>query len=248
MSEFSSAGFYPPTAWTRIVLAGHSTTPAEAGEARRKLCEIYDRPLLRLFQSRLSHRSHDAEDWKQDFLISHLMSGRMFENARRGHRFRSYLAQSIRNYISSRNESEHTRQGAIASAAALSSLVGRDEDLSDRVADGGSLAEDERLLTYERARACVDRAIEVTIVWAAESGDQEKRNTAQAIRAMNLKRPPKPGTPQRETVDHFKQLLCREVREELLVEPGQDEQEIIGREAALLLEALQQTGKLGKLL
>src|SRR5208283_553905 len=76
----SMADICPPTAWTRIVRA-RGLQADETQDARRTLIEIYDRPLLRLFQKRLPHRLHDAQDWKQDFLLSHFQTGKVFEHA-----------------------------------------------------------------------------------------------------------------------------------------------------------------------
>src|SRR5580658_7537538 len=104
----NTADLYPPTAWTRIVLA-RGPQIHEAQDAQRTLIEMYDRPLLRLFQSRLRHRAADAEDWKQDFVLSHFQNGKIFRHAAPKGRFRNYLAQAVRNYIINRIEAERAQ-------------------------------------------------------------------------------------------------------------------------------------------
>jgi DNA-directed RNA polymerase specialized sigma24 family protein len=248
MKTPSMTDMCPPTAWTRIVRARESQSQ-EAQDARRTLIELYDQPLLRLFQKRLPHRPHDAEDWKQDFLMSHFHTGKLFEHVAPGGRFRNYLARAVRNYIINRLEAEGAKCRSAENAKTYSEISSEDENLANSLADPRSLIDDEELLTRERALSCYEFSIDGVIQWANESGDSEKIRVAEALRRneLGVKRSHKAGSALAATVTQFKELLRRTVRAEVLVKSGQDEQEIVGREIKILLDSLRNNSSLGEM-
>jgi hypothetical protein len=216
-------GDFPRTSWTRIVHARDPVSP-ECRPSLARLAELYDRPLLGLFQRRLSGpcRSH-AEDWKQDFVASRLLSGKLFATLKPASRFRGYLAAAVRNYIND----------CLASRKAL-------REVTLTVEPVASADEDELILSRERALDCVRQAGERLVEWAARGGNEERLAYAKALRdqTVDLTRPPPTGSPKRQVVEQFKNLLRVSVREEMLVEPGTDEQMVLDREAAILVRAV----------
>ena len=99
-----------------------------------------------------------------------------------------------------------------------------------------------RALTHERAIGCFDTAVEGVILWARESGDSETIDSSPRPSADGnwTSSPAESGTAPAAVVNRFKELLRLGVRAEVLVKPGQDEQDIIGREAKVLLDSLAQ--------
>ncbi|HWB54996.1 MAG TPA: hypothetical protein VG722_12410 [Tepidisphaeraceae bacterium] len=213
--------------------------------ARRTLAEVYDRPLLRLFQYRLKNRPADAEDWKQDFIISHFLTGKIFEHAKPTGHFHSYLARAVHNYIVNRREAELAQCRRPTNAEPFSKLSGENQSIADSVADPLSLEEDEHLLTHERALDVIDTACEGLLQWARSTSNPESIAAAERLKngdpsLAGHQAKMLPGA----LASKFKDLLRTAVRDEVLVQPGEDTEEIIGREIKLLRDALQRK-KLG---
>jgi hypothetical protein len=157
-----------------------------------------------------------------------LLSGKIVSQVRPASRFRNYLAVAVRNYIRDR----------------LASVKARREvplEVEPQVPESA----DEALLSRERALDCVELATQRLLEWARQSGDSERFKLAHALAegTVEVRRTPRLGTVARETVDRFKQFLRLAVREELLVGAGQDEQSVLDREAAILIDALSQPAR-----
>ncbi len=233
---------FPKTAWTRIARAA-DTAGADYVTELCALVALYDKPLSELFRRRVGGRFRsESEDWKQDFIISHLLTGRMFRDARPGGRFRAYLAVGARNYIASRLEHAGAAKRGADYAAPLSA---REDGFAgdsqvQHIADGDSLEADERLLSRYRAFDCIENAKERLGNWAAQSGDPVLVGAASRLCSENhgIARLPKSGTPERRAVDAFKTFIRNAVREEVIVRAGEDPVAVLDREVAILFDAI----------
>lgn len=87
---------FPRTSWTLLVAA--DGIQAESRQALDSLCKTYWYPLYAYIRRR-GMDSEEARDLTQDFFV-HLLNGKLFEKANpvKG-RFRSFLMQSLRNFL-----------------------------------------------------------------------------------------------------------------------------------------------------
>jgi hypothetical protein len=218
---------FPATAWTRIVSAKDPAS-SQCRPSLLALATLYDRPLLCVFRQKLFEPwKREAEDWKQDFVVSHLLSGKIFQQLVPGSRFRSYLAVAVRNYIRDRLAGHSARREV---------PLAYDPIEAERA--------DEAMLSRERALDCLQIAKEKLAQWAKVSGDPEQLVLANALmeQSLDIRRMPQRGTAARKVIEQFKQLLRLAVREELLINGSEDEQSVMDREAAILIDALAQPG------
>lgn len=90
------SGVFATTRWTLVLNA--STDSREGREALDSLCQTYWPSVYALIRRR-GHSPESARDLTQSF-FDHLLSGNLLSGVRRERgRFRSYLSQSIRNFL-----------------------------------------------------------------------------------------------------------------------------------------------------
>lgn len=103
---------FETTQWSLVLAcqagAGAGADDVAACEALNRLCRSYWRPLF-AFLRRLGHPTHDAEDLTQQFLAELLERDGLSRVHPRHGRFRSFLAASLRNFVSHQRE----RAGAL---------------------------------------------------------------------------------------------------------------------------------------
>ena len=85
----------PPTAWTKILKAKDLSSP-DSRNSLVALVGMYDQPLQVLFMAIVPEDNEKALDWKQDFVMSHLLTGKVFQAAKPGKRFRTFLSVCVR--------------------------------------------------------------------------------------------------------------------------------------------------------
>jgi hypothetical protein len=111
-----------------------------------------------------------------------------------------------------------------------------------------STREDEYLeiLTHVRAVDLYNDAVDKLEAWCmCQSEHEQLLGATELIRSgnSNIAKLARTKGVARQAVDQFKSILRNLVREELLIEPGQNEQSIIGREIVLLLDAISKTDR-----
>jgi DNA-directed RNA polymerase specialized sigma24 family protein len=119
----------PVTAWTTIAKAGNPGAP-ENRLSMEELVILYDRPLQVLFEGLdiLKGDPEKAKDWKQDFLVSHLLPGTVFKHAKPKARFRTFLAVVVKNYVINRYKKDLADKRNTAEGARAFSQLGDEED------------------------------------------------------------------------------------------------------------------------
>lgn len=103
-----AGGLFPTTRWSLVLAAGDSQAP-DSRQALADLCEKYWYPLYALVRH-LEANPDRAQDLTQDFFV-HILESRILKvaHADRG-RFRSYLAATLRNFLSKQRRSERARR------------------------------------------------------------------------------------------------------------------------------------------
>ena len=233
----------PVTAWTKIRNAADPTL-AESRECLHQLIEVYDRPLGSLFEAVVDD-PHTAADWKQDFVVSHLLSGRLFSNAKPKGRFRSYLATAVKNFVINQHEKRNAlKRKPSAGANPFSCLSGSDSDDStfeERVSDRSDVDAYEKLLARVRAFDMFNQAYDTAADWCREQTDAELMlSDLERLRTGERKfskRSVSSDLTQR--VDaKVAEALRAAVWAETYVAPGQSKSAAIGEEIARLRDAL----------
>ncbi len=236
-------GASPVTVWTKIAKAAQFTSP-ETKKSLHELITLYDKPLQKLFESIAGHDAASAEDWKQDFVMSHLLTGKVFQAAdKRIGRFRTFLAIAVRNYVANRRAGDAAKKRGAESGAKPFSQIGgaSDKPFSDRLASPRIEEEYESILTHARALDVLDEAHHAFSRWcAAQQNADDLMQIAEEIKSpatsgLSLRHP---SVAKRKVVEQFKDFLRKGVREELLLQPGDNEQFITGREIGILFDAL----------
>ena len=231
----------PPTAWTQIAKAGDPSSP-ECRKSLDELIALYDRPLLVLFEAIAETAPGQTEDWKQDFIVSHLLSGRVFQAARPIGSFRTFLAVCVHNYVTNCYARDAAKKRRASEGAVPFSQKG-DED---KDAFESSLPAPEEAAFYEnilsRARAwdIFRGAVDELEEWVKSQENAKEmmavvtvlRSDSGTLTSLDGK-----SVSVKVAIERLKDSLRRLVREELLIESGEDEEEIVGREGKLLRDA-----------
>ena len=236
------------TRWGQIAMARNPSAP-EHTKSLHELAALYDRPLRLLFETicRRYAIAASAEDWKQDFVVSHLLTGRVYKTIRRDGRFRAFLAVAVRNYIANRRAAAAADKRRAADGARPFSQIERPADDSPGEQLGYSQTDEDMhgLLTRARAWDIFNDALLALEQWCMARQDASgAMRITQEIRdgTLKLRGPSVPEDPAwRKVVHRFKELLRRGVREEVqavAAQTGEDEQFIAGREISVFLDAL----------
>jgi DNA-directed RNA polymerase specialized sigma24 family protein len=233
---------FPRTAWTKI-LSVREASYASCRDSLNELAALYDRPLSKLFLCKLGKaRVHDAEDWKQDFIQSHVLTGKIFQNVQSGRPFRTYLSVGVRNFIASKIERARTAKRAPDHARTFSDISVEDTDYTSRIVASTVDEDVERFLSEERALDCFDRAKTALLQWAQCHSDPRCVEIAHRLVDANStdgRVNAKQGTIEREVIEQYKRLVRSNVRSEVLAEHGDCADELVGREIGILYDALE---------
>lgn len=237
----------PPTSWTRISRA-RNRHDEHCEASLKKLLDAYDRPLQCLFESLLPGHPEVAHDWKQDFIVSHMMTPKVFEAAKPERRFRTFLAACVHNYVVNQIEkAKAQKRKPVDGALPLSQLAQADDSKGMRGEDMLSafekrLTDSETELTRHRAFDLFYEAIDQLELWAANQDNAEELLvTVQQMRdgsitsfraVQNLKRE------QKDLIARFKDLLRSGIREEIFLRQSESEELVLGREIAIFYYAL----------
>jgi hypothetical protein len=229
----------PVTAWTKIARAVHPQSP-ENVKSLHELVGIYDTPLLRLFEWAADNAA-SAEDWKQDFVVSKLLTGQVFQAAKPVGQFRKYLAAAVRNYVINRRKADAADKRRPTSGSLPFSQIGVElsEPFESHLAAPGEDHDYERVLTRYRAWDIFHEAHCALERWCAEQPDAaELMPFVAQIRSPETEKLSMRSTLAGRVARRFKQLLKQGVREELLIDPDQDENMILDREITIFFRAL----------
>jgi len=237
----------PVTAWTRIVRASDSSEQGYR-KSLKELVAIYDRPLTALFEANVPDQ-HKAHDWKQDFIISHVLTGKIFSNAnKKKGRFRTYLAIGVKNYVYNQWEKERAQKRAPAEGASVFSQI-ENTDSEDAFEarligseDAGSF---EDILTCERARDLYSEAFERLEKWCRSQDDPyDLLDIVQKIQSNEAKvRREAKGATSKLLKKQLEKIFRELILEEILVEPGQNVQTVLDREIGAFFDALSKNNK-----
>jgi len=232
----------PVTAWTQIARASDLESAGRTASLQQ-LIAAYDVPLQDLFEAVVDGDAEKASDWKQDFVVSHMLTGRIFKNAKPKGRFRTYLAVSVRNYVVNRREGGAARKRRTSDGARPFSQIGEDDDdthpeMDQVLPDDLNVNRYEQILTRARAWDAYGAARRDLKKWCSE---QDNADTLSAIAdgiSEGLAAHDKRDASTRVVLEQFKELLRQRIREEIFLAPGQNEALILGREISILLDAL----------
>ena len=222
----------PPTAWTAILKAKDRTHPAHRVSIA-KLVELYDGPLDSLFRQRLRGTLKAyAQDWKQDFVISHLLSGRIFAGADPSRSFRRFLATAANNYLRDKVSSYDAKKNSLhrlGEGQAGEAMEGVAQTLRE-LADPRSIETGEKLLTGHRAEACFKAASQMLLDWCGR--DKARRQQAELLIHPSTTRDQICGPDFRPLKIKFRTFLFQCLREEL----SADDEAALERDASELLD------------
>ena len=237
----------PDTAWTRIVRASDSSEQG-CRKSLKELVELYDRPLTILFEANVRDQDK-AHDWKQDFIISHVLTGKIFSNAnKKKGRFRTYLAIGVKNYVHNQWEKERAQKRAPAEGASVFSQIEStdSEDAFDARLIGFEDADSfEDTLTCERARDLYNEAFERLEKWCRSQDDPyDLLDIVQKMQSNEVKiRGEVKGATSKLLKKQLEKIFRERIIEEILVEPGQSVQMVLDREIGVFLDALSKNSK-----
>jgi DNA-directed RNA polymerase specialized sigma24 family protein len=236
----------PMTAWTRIVQA---SDPGEQGcrKSLEELVAIYDHPLTVLFE-KLVYDHHKAHDWKQDFVISHVLTGKIFSKANKNKgRFRTYLAVGVKNYVRNQWKKEGTRKRAPAEGASVFSAM-ESTDSEDAFearlvgSEGGDSFED--TLTCERGKILIAQSFEKLEQWCKSQDDPyDLLGAVQEMRSNEDKVSQCARGAIAKVLKQFKNIFEELILEESDIEPGQNKQRVLEREMGVFFDALSKNDK-----
>ena len=235
----------PMTAWTRIVRASDSSEQGYR-KSLEELVAIYDHPLTVLFE-KLVYDHHKAHDWKQDFIISHVLTGKIFSKANKNKGlFRTYLAVGVKNYVRNQWKKEGARKRAPAEGASVFSAM-ESTDSEDAFAarigseDVGSF---EDALTFERGKILIEQSFEKLEQWCKSQDDPyDLLGAVQKMRSNEDKVSQCTRGAIAKVSKQFKNIFEELILEEAFIEPGQNVQRVLDREMGVFFDALSKNEK-----
>jgi DNA-directed RNA polymerase specialized sigma24 family protein len=235
------------TAWTRIVRASDSSEQGYR-KSLEELVELYNRPLTALFEANVRDQ-HKAHDWKQDFVISHVLTGKIFSKANKDKgSFRKYLAIGVKNYVLNQREKEGARKRAPAEGASVFTQI-EDADSGDsfeaRLIASEDVGSFEDTLTCERARDLYNEAFERLEEWCRSQDDPyDLLDVVRKMQSSEAKvRRGAKGATSKLLKKQLRNIFRELILEEILIEPGQNVQMVIDREMGTFFDALNKNNK-----
>jgi DNA-directed RNA polymerase specialized sigma24 family protein len=237
----------PMTAWTRIVQASDSSEQG-CRKSLEELVAIYDHPLTALFEANVRDQ-HKAHDWKQDFVISHVLTGKIFSKANKDKgSFRKYLAVGVKNYVRNQWEKERAQKRAPAEGASVfSAMESKDSEDAFEARLIGSEGVDsfEDTLTYERAQDLYNEAFERLEEWCKSQDDPyDLLDVVQNMQSNEVKvRRKVKGATSKLLKKQLRNIFRALILEEILIEPGQNVQMAIDQEMGAFFDALGKSNK-----
>jgi len=236
------------TAWTKIVRASDSSEP-DCRKSLEELVALYNRPLTTLFEANVPDDHHKAHDWKQDFIISHVLTGKIFSKAHKDKgRFRKYLAIGVKNYVLNQREKAGAQKRAPAEGASVFSAIestDSEDAFEARVIGSEGIRSFEDTLTCERARDLYNEAFERLKKWCRSQDDPyDLLEVVQKMQSNEAKiRREVKGAISKLLKRQLEKIFRERILEEILVEPGQNVQMVLDREIVAFLDALSKNNK-----
>ena len=235
-----SMNLSPVTAWTSIARVS-AIESAERTASLQKLVDDYDGPIQKLFEAIVGEDVEKALDWKQDFLISHMLTGKVFKDAKPKGRFRTYLAVAIKNYVTNRRKAESAQKRRASDGARPFSQVGKKDEetpLEQKVPDERDVDQYEEILTRARAWDAYNAALDKVKKWCLAQGESETLLAITENIREGLEDYDRRTANTKVVLKQFKKALQLTIREEIFLAPGQNEEIMLGREIAIFLEAI----------
>ena len=238
----------PDTAWTRIVRASDSSEQG-CRKSLEELVTLYDRPLTILFEANVPADHHKAHDWKQDFVISHVLTGKIFSKANKDKgSFRKYLAIGVKNYVLNQRKKERAQKRAPAEGASVFSAMestNSADAFEARLIGSEGVDSFEDTLTCERAQDIYNESFERLKEWCKSQDDPydlmdvvQKMQSSEAKVRIGVK-----GAISKLLNRQLEKIFRERIIEEILVEPGQNVQMVLDREIGVFLDALSKNSK-----
>jgi RNA polymerase sigma-70 factor (ECF subfamily) len=181
------AGRFETTRWSLIIAAGGAVP--EAREALNHLCAIYWEPLYAFVRRDRPRTPDDAADLTQAFFADLLSRDDLAGLAPERGRFRSWLLQAMRNFLSKETERAHAAKRG-GGAVPLPLDVALAERRYGREPTDGLDAE--KLYTRRWANVAIERALAKFWADSAAQGEQ-KRRELEAVKEVLLGEPPEGG-------------------------------------------------------